>query len=163
DVAGKGVSAALYMARLSSELRYATAGLSEPSEILVRLNRSLLAGSEEGMFATLACLVFEPITGRVAVANAGHLAPLVLEESGGLATLDAPQAPPLGIDEKAVFPAAVYDLELGDVVLLYSDGVTEALNSRGELFGDKRLSAAICAGPGDAERLTRRVLTAVRE
>jgi len=163
DVAGKGVSAALYMARLASELRYATAGLSEPSEILVRLNRSLLAGAEEGMFATLACLVFEPITGRVAVANAGHLAPLVLEESGGLASLEAPQAPPLGIAENAVYPAAVYDLEQGDAVLLYSDGVTEALNSRGELFGDKRLSAAICAGPGDAERLTRRVLTAVRE
>jgi serine phosphatase RsbU (regulator of sigma subunit) len=163
DVAGKGVSAALYMARLASELRFATAGLTEPSEILVRLNRALLLGAEEGMFATLACLVFEPITGRVTVANAGHLAPIVLEDSGGLAVLESPQAPPLGIDERGVFPAATYDLEDGDAVLLYSDGVSEALNSRGDLFGEKRLRTAVCAGLGDPERLTHRVLAAVRD
>lgn len=163
DVAGKGVSAALYMARLASELRFASVGLSEPSEILARLNRALLAGAEEGMFATLACLVFEPITGRVTLANAGHLAPLVLEEGGGLATLEAPQAPPLGLDEGAVFPSAVYDLDLGDAVLLYSDGVSEALNPRGDLFGTQRLQTALCAGSGEPAQLVRRVLRAVRE
>ncbi len=163
DVAGKGVSAALYMARLASDLRYAAVGLSEPAEILVRLNRALLAGAEEGMFATLVCLVFEPITGRVTVANAGHLVPVVLEDGGGLASLEAPQAPPLGVDERAVFPSAAYDLEPGDAVLLYSDGVSEALNPRGELFGAKRLNAAVCAGSSAPEQLTHRVLQAVRE
>ncbi len=163
DVAGKGVSAALYMARLASEVRYASAGLSEPSEILARLNRSLLLGAEEGMFATLAYLVFEPISGRLSLANAGHLAPLVREEQGGLATLESPKAPPLGVDENAVFPSATYDLDMGDSVLLYSDGVSEALNSRGDLFGEARLQSAICAGSGGSEELVRRVLKSVRD
>ncbi|MFQ6672560.1 MAG: PP2C family protein-serine/threonine phosphatase, partial [Candidatus Tectimicrobiota bacterium] len=73
DVSGKGVSAALYMARLVSEIRHLALRLEEPGAVLGVLNDQLVVSAQRGMFVTLACAVLEPTTGQLAIANAGHL------------------------------------------------------------------------------------------
>ena len=98
DVSGKGVSAALYMARLVSEIRHLALRLEEPGAVLSALNDQLAAGAQGGMFVTLVCALLEPATGCLAVANAGHPPPLVRREGGGPPlVLDEGVGPPLGV------------------------------------------------------------------
>lgn len=154
DVSGKGVSAALYMAKLSSDLRIHAVGEREPSIILGRVNRVLCDDLEEGMFVTVALLALDPRTGELLVARAGHPAPLVRDASGGLTELGVSGDPPLGVSPDAGFAQQRYELDRSDVVLVFTDGVTEAQNRRLQLFGDERLAASIRrAGPSpDAVR-----------
>jgi len=143
DVSGKGVSAALYMARLSSDLRIHAVGEKEPAVILGRVNRVLCDDLEEGMFVTVALLALDPRSGELRVARAGHPAPLVRDASGGLTELGASGDPPLGVSLDASFAQQRYELDRSDVVLVFTDGVTEAQNRSLELFGDERLAASV--------------------
>jgi serine phosphatase RsbU (regulator of sigma subunit) len=163
DVSGKGVSAALYVAKLGSELRYAAVGQTEPALILERVNDALARDdNEEAMFVTLVLVTLEAASGQLKIANAGHLTPLVRRASGTVERLDAPAQPPLGVREQAVFEQTSHRLEQRDVLVLYSDGVTEATSRSRALFGDERLSAAVGAADGTAGAVCAGIVSGVR-
>ncbi len=162
DVSGKGVSAALYMARLVSEIRHQALRFEEPGAVLGALNDQLAASAQRGMFVTLVCALLEPDTGRMAVANAGHLPPLVCPPEGGAPlALDADVGPPLGVVEGISYAASLHTLGAGHVVALYTDGVIEAQAADGDFFGMERLEALLAGEVGSPSDVCERILEAV--
>ncbi len=162
DVSGKGVSAALYMARLVSEIRHLTLRLEEPGAVLSALNDQLAAGAKGGMFVTLVCALLEPATGRLAVANAGHLPPLVRPEGGGTPlVLDEGVGPPLGVLAGTPYTTSLHTLEKGQVVALYTDGVVEAQSSDRSFFGMERLEETLARAGGRPRAVCEQILEAV--
>jgi sigma-B regulation protein RsbU (phosphoserine phosphatase) len=144
DVSGKGVPAALFMAKLLSDLRAAAQRHCGPGEVLHALN-DLLAGEERrGMFVTLQYLLVDSGSGRVQAANGGHLPLLHYHARSKKATaVDLPGGPPLGILAPAAYPETILTLEPRDRLVLLTDGIPEAANPRGEAFGWNRLAAAV--------------------
>ncbi len=137
DVTGKGVPAALLMARTQSVLRGEAPRLVDPSRVLARANEILIAEMPARMFVTCLYMVLEPATGRVAYANAGHNLPVV-RSSDAVVELRA-TGMPLGL-----LPGMRYDereavLAPNQQILLYSDGIDEAHSPSGEMFGIPRL------------------------
>ncbi|MGE5244852.1 MAG: SpoIIE family protein phosphatase [Betaproteobacteria bacterium] len=143
DVSGKGISAALFAAKLLADLRYVSAGLTSAGTILARVNDALASRDNEGMFVTAVLAVLEARTGRFSIASAGHPLPLARDRAGSVAPVGRTGGSPLGMVAGATFEEHQYEIEPGDAVVLYTDGVTEALNPSRELFGDTRLTAAI--------------------
>lgn len=161
DASGKGISAALYVARFSSDLRYQTASSTDPREILARVNDSLSDQGDSGMFATMALLTLSR-DGEVSVCNAGHPLPLLRTSSGEVEPLGHSGDPPLGLRTGATFDERTYAMEPGENVVLYTDGISEAENRDRELFGEERLRAAVGAADG-AEGTLDTVLDAVHD
>ena len=163
DVAGKGVPSALLMASARAGLRAHMESTREPHEICRRLNRNLYHDTRSGQFVSLFCGVLDRDGKTLAYTNAGHNPPLLFRDSavvelskGGLV---------LGADEDETYEQETLALQSGDVALFYTDGVTEALNSREEGFGVNRLIAEVrrvLDRDGDAERIVTRVLRAMR-
>lgn len=162
DVAGKGISAALLMARIGSEVRFQSAGRTDPKEILARVNDSLESSAAEGMFATAFMLVLDPHSGQVTFSNAGHPAPLVRLPDGRTAPLGMVGGAPLGLAESKAITQQTRQLEPGAAIVLFTDGVTEALNTRAELFGTEKLEKTVGAARGDAEVIKTLLVEAVR-
>lgn len=144
DVSGKGVPAALLMANALSRLRAEAARLSEPAEILTTLNASLTANSQRGLFVTifLACFTAD---GTMRYATAGH--PLPLFASGGrFMPLPKLKGPPVAILPGVVYEQQTVKLEIGDLLVMFTDGVTEAQSPSGAFFGLQRLQEVTLAG-----------------
>jgi sigma-B regulation protein RsbU (phosphoserine phosphatase) len=163
DVSGKGIPAALFMAVTVTVLRALARQIEEPDDILRRLNDELVEQNPRGMFVTLQCLVFDLKKGRVSAAGAGHHQLAML--SGGRAPrLAFPSSGrPAGLMPLNAIERESLPLEPGDTFVLFSDGVSEAMNPRDEFYGEDRLLAALAAAPGatSAEIVTR-VLADVR-
>lgn len=148
DVSGKGVPAALFMARSITLLRMEAARGAAPHEILERVNQALCEGNEAGMFVTVFCAALDTETGELAYANGGHNPPLA--NTGGCYTfIEPPRGLLLGMVEGIGYTPASLHLARGQSVLLYTDGVTEAANAALELYDDERLLA--CLRPLDGE------------
>jgi sigma-B regulation protein RsbU (phosphoserine phosphatase) len=147
DVSGKGVSAALCMARLTSELRYHAVGESEPAVILARVNRSFCYELEEGMFVTVALLALDPATGELKVARAGHPAPIVRDGARAITELGSSGNSPIGVWAEASFDQESCVLDKGDLVILYTDGITEALDPKNTLYGEARFFEVLRRAP----------------
>jgi serine phosphatase RsbU (regulator of sigma subunit) len=162
DASGKGVSAALYAAKLSSDVRYLSAGQIEPARILHQANEVLSTGSQEGMFATLALIILDLQRSRMVVSSAGHLLPFVRDARGQVQTVGHAGDAPMGLSERSTFQQHTYRLEPADSVVLYTDGVTEASNADDEIFGEERLVEAIRQSDGSAEGLLQSILLAVK-
>jgi len=129
DVSGKGISAALYMARFSSDFRYVARLAETPSLALTQVNLSLLK-SPRGMFMTCIHLVADIVTGSVQVAVAGH-PPFLWITRGGVKVMSVQAGPPLGIIS-AEYPQTEISLEKGDRLLLLTDGLRHARQGRTE-------------------------------
>jgi serine phosphatase RsbU (regulator of sigma subunit) len=164
DVSGKGVAAALYMAKLSSEMRFHARGCLSACTVVGALNRALAEDMESGMFVTLALLILQPEMRNLTVCSAGHLPPLLCSAAGVVSELSSPGNIPIGVFEDARYSETEHLLQPGDRVLLYTDGVTEAMDRDGRLFGAERLKEVIRtapnAGPDD---MLRAVHSAVAE
>lgn len=141
DVAGKGLGAALLMAKLQATLRAVVSETRDLAELGGRVNAILHRDGVPGKFATLVYLELAPGSGTVKLLNAGHLPPSVLR-SGGLETLE-PQAPPIGILPDLAFVEQRVDLAPGDLMAVFSDGLPEAVNEAGEFFADERVNALL--------------------
>ena len=163
DVSGKGVSAALYVAKLSADVRYLSVDHAEPAEILTRVNQVLVRGAEEGMFVTLVLMSLDPARGEIVVSSAGHLLPFVRNASGQIRTLGRAGGAPLGLSEKSRFEQQTYQLQPSDSIVLYTDGVTEAVGKDQELFGERRFCEAIQQSDGSTDGIIGLVLPAVRQ
>jgi serine phosphatase RsbU (regulator of sigma subunit)/anti-sigma regulatory factor (Ser/Thr protein kinase) len=139
DVTDKGVPAALVMARTHSILRAEAPRLVAPGAVLARANDLLAAEMPEKMFVTCLYMVLEPATGRVVYANAGHNLPYV-RTSEGVVEFRA-TGMPLGLMPGMAYEERTSHIGRGDSVLLYSDGIVEAHDPEGEMYGFPRLKA----------------------
>ncbi len=140
DVSGKGIPAALFMARLISDLHtYAKADIP-PHETLSRLNAQLTKRSQRGMFVTLIYAILDAGRGRLTYANAGHVPPLLIAgATGQVQRLQQSRGIPLGIRGDASYAPASVQLDHSDHVLIYTDGLTEAKNPQRQLFSLEQL------------------------
>jgi serine phosphatase RsbU (regulator of sigma subunit) len=153
DVSGKGVPAALYMAKLGSDLRTLAFTEKDPSKALCRLNDLLVERSRRGMFATVLYLELDSRNGMMTLSNAGHLPPLIKRADGTLEKLAGAGGSPLGILAGMQFGIESRYLAPGDTVVLYTDGIIEAMNAREELYGYERFEELIRKSPGDPDAL----------
>jgi sigma-B regulation protein RsbU (phosphoserine phosphatase) len=140
DVSGKGIPAALYMARLISDLRYYCHIAERPVDLMQTINSVLLERSRQGMFVTLIFMVLDTQSGKLTITNAGHLPPLLYQKQINCCTaINNSSGIPLGILSNVEFTEQVIQLRPEDQILLYTDGVTEAKNVRGKMFSRKSL------------------------
>jgi len=147
DVAGKSVPAALLMATLQASLRTLVTEGAPLSELAERLNRYASAHSLGGQrFTTAVIAEYDPVTRQLTYVNAGHNAPVVRHANGGTERLES-SGLPFGITADARFPAASIQLEGGDTLVLFTDGVVEAFNAAGEEYSDPRWLNTIRALP----------------
>ena len=147
DVAGKGMPAALVMASLQAKVQALADTPGDTADMVGRLNRGMAATCPSNRFVTLFFAVLDPRTGELAYSNAGHNPPYLLRANGEIAPLEG-GGPPLGILPAMRYQEEHAKMEPGDVLLLYSDGVTEAFNPAGEEF-DERIKEAAAAKRGE--------------
>jgi anti-sigma regulatory factor (Ser/Thr protein kinase) len=159
DVAGRGVHAAAVMAQLRNAMRAYALEAHPPATALERLN-GLASTLGRSVMATLIYLVFDPGSGAVRLANAGHLPPLHIKPDGSTAFLEGGRSVPLGALRAAAYSEVEYLLELGSAVLLYTDGLVEERRAPID-DGLRRLATSVKDGHGDLEELCDRLLASV--
>lgn len=142
DVSDKGIPASLFMVRTIGLARLLARELAGPEQILSRLNDELATDNPSSMFVTLLCAVFEPASGRLAFASAGHCRPVVLPRHGPATCPPGDLGTVLGLEPGLTFERRELQLAAGDLVCLYTDGVTETLDAAGQCYGTPRLLAA---------------------
>ena len=152
DVSGKGVPAALFMARTITQLRMEAVRRRSPSAVLEAVNRALCDGNDEGMFVTLFCGVLDTESGQFSFANAGHNPPLFIDADGRPEFLKLKKGLVAGIMDNARYPVDVRQLNPGETILLYTDGVTEAMNMASDFYSEERLLAMVRRAPGREPR-----------
>lgn len=138
DVSGKGIPAALYMARLMSDFRFYVQKCKKPQLLLEMLNELLVDRSRHGMFVTLQFAIIDIWTGQLVHGDAGHL-PLILIRNGEAQALPRASGPPLGIMKEMPYGDQKMALAPGDILVLYTDGVIEAKNTNSKEFTMERL------------------------
>src|SRR5207237_179855 len=163
DVSGKGVPASLIMAICRSVLRSQAAENPSPADVLQKVNRQLYPDIKEDMFISLAYLILDHVRGSVTLARAGHDAPILFERASGNASPVKPPGMVLGIDSGSVFDRITGDFALtlnrGDCLLLYTDGVTEALDANGDEFGpDRMIECVRASAPEGAPAIISRLI-----
>ncbi len=162
DVAGKSLPAALLMATFQASLKTLSASPCSLLDLVAGLNRYACAHSREGLRFTTAFLAeFAPALGVLTFVNAGHNAPILLRAGGGIERLERGGIP-LGILSDAPYESGSLTLEKGDLLIIFTDGVVEAVNDRDEEFGEERLLATVLPLRGEqAEVVVRRVMAQV--
>ena len=148
DVAGKGIPAAMFM--MASKI--IIQGLSksrthDPAKILKAVNRQIGANNPADMFVTLWLGILEISTGRLKAANAGHEYPCLRHNDGEYRLLKDPHGLVLGAMDESEYRDYELQLVPGDTFFVYTDGVTEAANAEGELFGTERMTEALNQEP----------------
>ena len=145
DVSGKGVSAALLMAKLSGEVRYFLASEADPAVAMNRINASFSRSGWQDRFVTFVLAMLDPSTNELTVVNAGHMAPYLRHGKGLVDTIGEEQTGlPLGVDADFEYEAYSRPIEPGDFLVLFTDGFSEAMNSESELYGLERLRDLLC-------------------
>lgn len=146
DVSGKGVPAAIFMAVSRTMLKATAMQGGSPGECLRDVNNLLCPDNDAAMFVTVVYAILDTKTGDLEYGNAGHNLPYLLSSRVGITALENPGGMALGVLEDRVYPVKRVRLQPGDGLLLYTDGVTEAMDAAGHLFSAERL-----------ERLLRRI------
>ncbi len=137
DVAGKGLSAALMMSKLQSTIRAIATEDHSLSGFAAKVNKIFNRDSLPSLFASMVYLQIEPGSGKIKYVNAGHLPPLILRGENVEETEKGDAA--IGIIKDSVFAERSVELNSGDALVIYSDGVTEAMSEAGQFFGKQRL------------------------
>jgi sigma-B regulation protein RsbU (phosphoserine phosphatase) len=164
DVSGKGVASALAMARLTSDFRLHAIRERDAGILVARINNLLCEQSCRGMFATLLYMVLDTKDRTITFVNAGHLPFLVWNPARRDLKMAADSSgPPLGILPDQPYPAFREKLKADDGVVLLTDGLLDAKNSKGDRFGWKRLEETLCRGGSAADDIARRLAEAVRD
>ena len=146
DVSGSGLAAALLMSNVHAGLRIALLTPDDLSHVVCSLNRHLCTTTAPVHFATLFLGAVDPAVRRLEYVNAGHNAPLRVHADGTLDTLPATGIP-VGFIPDAAYGVESIELAAGDLLLFFSDGIIEAEDANGEMFGDKRLLELIRSIP----------------
>ena len=165
DVSGKGISAALMMAGLQASLRaQALHPHSDLSTLIGHVNLAVHQSSPADSFASLFYAEYEPTTRILEYVNAGHHPPIVIRTCGrrSRAFQLKPTDVPIGISAQSKFPSAAFQLHIGDLLVAYTDGITEVENRDQELWGIDRLENLLRASSdATAEQIIERILDEV--
>lgn len=161
DVAGKGMAAALLMSSLQARVQLLCEDTDDVGLLVTRLNRSVAATCPGNRFITFFLCIYDPASRDLWYCNAGHNPPYIRHGDGVLETLSE-GGPVLGILKNISYQARRVTFAPGDLLLMYSDGVTEALSPQGEEYGEPRLEAELIrAGGGTAPEVMRTVYQSV--
>lgn len=162
DVCGKGVSAALMMASLSGDVRYCLASEPDAAVAVARINDAFLRSGWDDRFATMITAVLEPESGRVTLVNAGHLPALIRDSHGRVREVGAEDAGlPLGVDSSARYVGCSELLRPGETLILFTDGITEAMDHEHCCYGTARLTQVLGEEGRTAAEIGRRILADV--
>jgi len=144
DVTGKGIPASLFMSLVVGAFKFFAAADVKPEETLLRLNKKLKKESSTRLFVTMGYAVFDFKKRSMAYASGGHLPLLFLRAGQEPAFLDVDEGLPLGMIDRP-YSGGRIDFETGDVLVFYTDGITEARNNKGEMYEGKRLAVLVAA------------------
>lgn len=140
DVVGHGMAAALQTAQLSTALKFVLSNQTDPAKAIQELNERLYLDSLDDRFITLCMLMLDMNESKISIVNAGHMPPLLCRNGQDPVELGAEvRALPLLIMDSCPYQSVDVDLQAGDLVLMYTDGLTESMNADGELYGTDRL------------------------
>jgi sigma-B regulation protein RsbU (phosphoserine phosphatase) len=157
DVSGHGTPAAVVVAMIHTLLHAFPGPLLPPMRVLSHVNRHLLAVAPEGMFATAFYGVYDPVYRRLRYASAGHPPPLLRRSTGRIEEVFCTAGLPLGIAGDESWMECEVALERGDALVLYTDGIPDGMNARGEPFGRSRLDEVLRLGPARARPLVEHI------
>ena len=161
DVAGKGMPAALLVSSLQARVQVLSEEVTDLARWMARLNRLMATSCPSSRFITLFFAVLDPATGAVAYSNAGHNPPLVVRSGGEVELLDV-GGMVLGLMPAAPYRAGACEVRPADMLILYSDGVTEAVSPEGGEFGEERLTRLVVENRRlPAARIAEEVTTAL--
>ena len=128
------------MAKLSASVRFSFASVSDPAQAMKELNQTLARNEFDGRFITAAGVILDPETAEITVVNAGHMPPIVRRADGVVEEIGAGvTGMPLMIDTRAEYASHTDRLGPGDVMVMFTDGINEAMSPNGELYGFDRL------------------------
>ncbi|MDD1694532.1 MAG: SpoIIE family protein phosphatase [Methanoregula sp.] len=144
DVSGKGVSAALYMALCRTLIRVSGTEHDDPQEVIRKANRLIYEDGRSSMFITVFYAVLDPRKMTLSYVNAGHNPPLLIRGDLPQMRMLEGHGIALGVVDDVDIPVSTIPVEHGDLIVLYTDGVTEAFNGQREYFGEERLVASAC-------------------
>lgn len=163
DVSGKGVPAAVFMALTSMGLRTLAHDMMDPGLLLTKLNLLLCERNDTMQFVTAFAAILDPATGVLQWANAGHPSPALLDANGKVTWLEGPRAVPLAVFDKVEYQTQVHQMASNSTLVIYSDGVTEAMDAKQELFGSERIIECYAGSPvTSAADSVSRLITAVQ-
>ena len=164
DVSGKGIPAALFMMVAKALIQNQLMSCNDPAKALESVNRQLCENNNAFMFVTVWAAVLELSTGKGLAVNAGHENPAIYREGGCFELLTYKHNKFLGVIKGAKYENRPFEMKPGDCLLVYTDGVPEANDKDGKMFGEERLKATLNSDPGaDAEKLIKMVRSAVNE
>jgi len=143
DVSGKGAPASLYMAITRTLVRAKATARLKPDRLLNRVNQDLCQDNESLMFVTIFCGILNTQTGEILYGNAGHNPPLIVSNGSEAVYLETTEGTVVGIKKDVEFQLERLILNPGDILFMYTDGVTEAMNQSNELYSEERLQKAI--------------------
>ena len=163
DVAGKGVPGALIMSRMSSCVQSTIRHVQDVVEAINAINDHMCDTSVEGRFVTYVLAIIDTQNHTVELSNAGHMAPAIRRADGSVETFDDElTGTPIGVMEDYPYESEVRQLAPGDMVVVVTDGVDEAMNPAGDLYGGERLLQFIRSGSANAAELGKSLLADVR-
>ncbi len=159
DVAGKGVHAALLMARMTSDIRFLAMSEPEPKDILAKLNAHMTESQIEGMFVTLLFMTLNTKTLNMTICNAAHPAPIIRRATEGvMVEQDACQNLPLGLDPDMQYEQEEFQLQSGDTVVALTDGIPDAMDASMQVYGWPRLKQVLAKGPSHPDTIIERLM-----
>ncbi|MGA2182074.1 MAG: PP2C family protein-serine/threonine phosphatase [Bryobacteraceae bacterium] len=162
DVSGKGMAAALLMSNLQAIVRAFAPGGLAPHELCAKANRLIAANVAPGKYITFFYAVVDAARLRLDYCNAGHNPPMLQHRDRTLETLGE-GGPVLGVFPGACYAGGTAELRPGDCLVLFTDGITEAMNAKDEEFGEERLMALLSQRSGSADEYWRQIVAAATQ
>ena len=164
DVSGKGVPAALFMMSSRTLLKGAAIGLESPGSVLQEVNNLLHRDNENTMFITLLYAIYDPGDGSITYANGGHCPPMLVMPDGECRELPSTRGIALGLAPNREYRETTVEIPPGATVVMYTDGVSEAMNADREEFGEERLERVLMSQPPqEAADTNQRIIGAIHD
>jgi serine phosphatase RsbU (regulator of sigma subunit) len=163
DVAGKGVPASLVMSRLSSVVQCTMEFVADVGEAAARINEHMCAHAVEGRFVTFTLAIIDLASSEVSLVIAGHMSPMIRRGDGTIEEFpEEAIGLPLGVVQGATYEVLKRTILPGETVVIYTDGVSEAMNPAGDLYGLERLRETVGKNPPEPAKLAQAILTDVK-
>jgi serine phosphatase RsbU (regulator of sigma subunit) len=163
DVAGKGVPGALIMSRISSCVQNTMSFMPSIEEAVAAINNHMCANAVEGRFVTFVLVIIDPVAHHLTLVNAGHMSPMILTTDGRIEEFDEESVGlPIGVMEDYPFEVVERPIVAGEIIVIFTDGVDEAMNPAGDLYTLERMRNFLQAGSRQADELGRSLLADVR-
>ncbi|HAB13827.1 MAG TPA: stage II sporulation protein E [Planctomycetaceae bacterium] len=163
DVAGKGVPGALIMSRMSSCVQNTMSFRPSIEEAVTAINNHMCANAVEGRFVTFVLVIIDPVAHHLTLVNAGHMSPMILTTDGQIEEFDEESVGlPIGVMEDYPFEVVERPIVAGEIIVIFTDGVDEAMNPAGDLYTLERMRNFLQAGSRQADELGRSLLADVR-